>query len=45
MAVITNTFNTYEAKGIKEDLSDLISDISPTGSSLSTERSRMPLPW
>jgi hypothetical protein len=30
MAVITNTFNTYEAKGIKEDLSDLISDISPT---------------
>ena len=30
MAVITNTFNTYEAKGIREDLSDLISDISPT---------------
>ena len=30
MAVIANTFNTYEAKGIKEDLSDLISDISPT---------------
>ena len=29
-AVITNTFNTYEAKGIREDLSDLISDISPT---------------
>ena len=30
MAVISNTFNTYEAKGIREDLSDLISDISPT---------------
>ena len=30
MAVIANTFNTYEAKGIKEDLSELISDISPT---------------
>jgi|TARA_R110000824_G_scaffold133216_1_gene295893 hypothetical protein len=30
MAVIANTFNTYEAKGIREDLSDLISDISPT---------------
>lgn len=30
MAVITNTFNTYDAKGIREDLSDLISDISPT---------------
>jgi hypothetical protein len=30
MAVITDTFLTYEAKGIREDLSDLISDISPT---------------
>jgi len=30
MAVITNTFNTYEAKGIREDLSSLIADISPT---------------
>jgi hypothetical protein len=30
MAVVTNTFLTYDAKGIKEDLSDLISDISPT---------------
>lgn len=30
MAVITNTFNTYDATGIREDLSDLISDISPT---------------
>ena len=30
MAVIANTFNTYDAKGIREDLSDLISDISPT---------------
>jgi hypothetical protein len=30
MAVIANTFNTYEAKGVREDLSDLISDISPT---------------
>ena len=30
MTVITNTFETYAAKGIREDLSDLISDISPT---------------
>jgi len=30
MAVIGNTFTTYDAKGIREDLSDLISDISPT---------------
>ena len=30
MAVITDTFLTYDAKGIREDLSDLISDISPT---------------
>ena len=30
MAVITDTFLTYDAKGIREDLSNLISDISPT---------------
>ena len=30
MAVVGNTFLTYQAKGIREDLSDLISDISPT---------------
>ena len=30
MAVISNTFLTYDAKGIREDLSDLIADISPT---------------
>jgi hypothetical protein len=30
MAVITDTFTTYDAKGIREDLSSLISDISPT---------------
>ena len=30
MAVIANSFTTYDAKGIREDLSDLISDISPT---------------
>ena len=30
MAVVTNTFLTYDAKGLREDLSDLISDISPT---------------
>jgi len=30
MAVIANSFLTYDAKGIREDLSDLISDISPT---------------
>ena len=30
MAVITDTFLTYDAKGIREDISNLISDISPT---------------
>jgi hypothetical protein len=30
MAVIADTFTTYDAIGIREDLSDLISDISPT---------------
>ena len=27
---LTNTFQTYSSKGIREDLSDLIADISPT---------------
>jgi hypothetical protein len=30
MAVITDTFTTYDAIGIREDISNLISDISPT---------------
>jgi hypothetical protein len=30
MAQFATTFSTYDAKGIREDLSDLISDISPT---------------
>lgn len=30
MAIITNTFTSYGAKGIREDLSDLISNIAPT---------------
>jgi len=30
MAVVANTYLTYDAKGLREDLSDLISDISPT---------------
>jgi hypothetical protein len=30
MAVVSNTFLTYDAKGLREDLSDLIADISPT---------------
>jgi hypothetical protein len=30
MAQLATTFSTYDAKGIREDLSDLISDISPT---------------
>ena len=30
MAVVANSFLTYDAKGIREDLSDLIADISPT---------------
>ena len=30
MAQLATTFSTYDARGIREDLSDLISDISPT---------------
>ena len=30
MSVITNTLNTYDVKGIKEDLADVIYNISPT---------------
>lgn len=30
MAQFTTTFSTYDARGIREDLSDLISNISPT---------------
>jgi hypothetical protein len=30
MATLATTFETYQAKGIREDLSDLIADISPT---------------
>ena len=29
MAQPTNTFDSYDAKGIREDLSDVIYDISP----------------
>ena len=30
MAIITNTFQTFQAKGIREDLSSVISNIAPT---------------
>lgn len=30
MAIVANTFKTYETKGIREQLSDVISNISPT---------------
>ena len=30
MAVVTNTFTTYAAIGMREDLSDIIDNISPT---------------
>ena len=30
MAQLATTFSTYDAIGIREDLSDLISNISPT---------------
>ena len=30
MAVVTGTFKTYEAIGNREDLEDIIFDISPT---------------
>lgn len=30
MAVVTNTFTTYDAIGMREDLSDIVDMISPT---------------
>src|SRR5215471_18893628 len=30
MAFVTNTFTVYDAKGLREDLSDVIYNISPT---------------
>ena len=30
MAIVANTFLTYNAVGMREDLSDLIDNISPT---------------
>jgi hypothetical protein len=29
MAIVSNTFTTYSAKGIKEDLSNVITNIAP----------------
>ena len=29
MAIVTNTFTTFDAKGIREDLSNVITNISP----------------
>jgi hypothetical protein len=29
MAIVANTFTTYSAKGIREDLSNVITNISP----------------
>lgn len=34
MAVIANTFTTYAAIGMREDLSDVIDNISPTDTPL-----------
>lgn len=34
MAVVTNTFTTYDAIGMREDLSDIVDMISPTGVSV-----------
>ena len=30
MAQVTNTFSVYDAKGLREDLSDIIYSIAPT---------------
>ena len=30
MAVISNTYTTYDAIGLREDLSDVIDNIAPT---------------
>ncbi len=34
MALPTNAFATYEAKGLREDLSDIIYRVDPTGHSV-----------
>lgn len=44
MAVINNTFQTYQTKGIRESLSDIISNISPTETPISTNAGQGPNP-
>lgn len=40
MAIIGNTFTTYDAKGLREDLSDVIYNISPTETPFISNASR-----
>ena len=36
MSILTNTFTTFDAKGIREDLSDAIYNISPKDTPLTS---------
>jgi hypothetical protein len=40
MAIIANTYKTYETKGIREQLSDVISNISPTDTPFTSNAGR-----
>lgn len=40
MAIVANTFLTFSAKGIREDLTDVIWNISPTETPFATGISR-----
>jgi hypothetical protein len=44
MAVIANTYKTYDMKGIREDLSNVISNISPTDTPVQSNAGRGPKP-
>lgn len=44
MAVIANTYKTYEAKGIREDLSDVIANISPEDTPFMSNLGKGPKP-
>jgi hypothetical protein len=40
MAFVGNTFTTFDAKGLREDLSDIIYNISPTETPFMTSIAR-----
>lgn len=39
----TNTFSTYDAKGLREDLSEIVYDISPAETPVMSAMERVPV--